>query len=186
MSAAPKAQVNTPKSPLKENAQMSKFGKRHGNGARALLVLMAAIALLAAMAAAAQAAAPALTLRTDFADTADAGVSREIEIEEGVTLQFGHRVKIGLFIENSGNAPMSGTLSASVTLPAGLKPFFAVTPGGSGPVEGACNVVAQLASCEIEGAAMQPSSQEQMFVFCEIEPNASGELTTAVEVSAAA
>ena len=164
-----KAKTNELKTLKKGSTAMQGKNKK---GARALTVLTAALLVLACIASAAQAAAPQVALRSQFPDTASPGLG----------------IRAGVFVENSGDAPMSGTLDVNVTLPEGVVLAETVEPilepfGALGATPGTCEIVGQLASCEIKGEAMIPSAQEEMLIPLRLAEDASGELAFEIEVS---
>jgi hypothetical protein len=147
--------------------------------ASGLLLLVTAMALLGAagLPQPARAAAPAMNLRIDVPDTVAGGP------HETVPGQKGQRFAPRLGIENSGNAPMSGPLTATITVP----PELSIVEGfflSSGPTDGECKILANTLSCTVAaGEFMLPDSKADILYMLELDPSASGDLTIMIEVS---
>jgi len=127
------------------------------------------------LASAAGAAAPAITVRTDYPDTAVGGVH-----DSGLLGQHGQWIKMGVYVENSGNGAMSGPLTISLTVPAGTT---VKELRGEGAEENSCEINGLVATCTVDGARMLPAAQEQMRAVVELDPAATGTLTSSIEVS---
>jgi hypothetical protein len=136
---------------------------------RVLVAFATVFTVLMGLAATANAAAPAIAVRTSIGDTAQPGVD----------------IRAGIFVENSGNAPMSGTLTMTFALPDGVSLADDVLPkvqlGERAP--SSCNTAEQLVTCEVDGSAMLPDAMEWFWISLKIADDASGELGTTIEVS---
>ncbi|HET9152755.1 MAG TPA: hypothetical protein VFN85_01405 [Solirubrobacterales bacterium] len=135
-----------------------------------LVGLATTLVALMCLVATAEAAAPAIELRTEIADTAEPGDELFAKI----------------FVENSGNAPMSGTLMVTVTLPAELTVAENALPPGAqlrGEPSGSCTNTEHSVTCEVVGSTMRPDAKENVFLPLRVADDATGELVPTIEVS---
>jgi hypothetical protein len=156
--------------------------KEHRVSLRLVLVVATVLLLGAWAAQAAEAAAPAFNLRNDFPDTAPGGPDESVFFPE----QEGERVKVTIGVENSGTAPMSGPVTITLTVPPEISIAEAFNPG-TGP-GGPCEIAGQVLTCTVPngegiGEAMLPDAKAEIWSILELDPDASGELTSVVEAS---
>lgn len=149
-----------------ERETMIRDRARQGKRARIVVAFAAVFATLMCLTATADAAAPAISVRSSVADTAEPG--------QGVSAE--------IIIENSGNAPMTGSLSMTMTLPAGVS----IYPENFGPIvlgetPGSCTVAEPLVNCEIN--AMLPDAQAAVYAPLKMAEDAEGEPVVRIEVS---
>ena len=149
-------------------------GRQHRKLSRArklILAATAAMAVFVAVTGTASAAAPEITVRSLFPDTSVGG-TRVVEGGEAK----GYIARTNLYIENSGTAPMSGTLTVSQTVSPGLT----LTVGPEGVP---CELTGQVFTCHPNVEGMGPGVRQEFDFRWEISPTATGQLTDMIEVS---
>lgn len=168
--SCPTAGVDTRRLANKETQTMKDRIPTIGKASRTILALAAFVVLLVSMTGEAGAAAPEFKIRTIYPDTALGGTR---VVEGGVPK--GHTVRNKIFIENSGTAPMTGTVTIVHTLPVGLSLLLAQ--------QVSCDAVGQVVTCELNVEGLPPSAYMETDYRWELAPSASGQLVTQIDVS---
>ncbi len=162
---------------MKPRANGRKRNRTISKASRPILALAAVVAVFASMTGIAAAAAPEIKLWSVYPDTSIGGVRA---IEGGQPK--GRIIRGTLIIENTGTAPMSGTVTLTQTAPVGLS-FLSGGFELAGPGGGTCEALGQTVTCQGDVENLAPAGIRGIDLRWELDPTASGQLVTSIEVS---
>jgi hypothetical protein len=84
-------------------------------------------------------------------------------------------------VENSGDAPMSGTLTITNSFPAGIS--YMKSAIQEAPPGAECEGSGQTVTCDVPAATLYPGMQVEIWIYGVVQPGAEGELSNLVTVS---